>query len=541
MSYTQGVNLFVQDNGLGQSPPGQGNTEYVIGIGSTGPYWQVIQSTNPAAFQANGTGPGVEMAGFIANSTGNPVAFVAVPATAVGANASYAGVANGVTVGASNISTSVVTLSGTPNDSYYGQMTVVSVGGNSTAGTVGTVGTTGIQVQVSLDNNRSVYQTSNLGTATTLAVTFPGQPTTGLTLNFAAGTLCVGDTFKWISTEPVWSDAAIQSAINCMLPLPSLIPEDIIVVGGSCVRVSTSTYSGTVSAGWAGTVGCQPSDLTAFDGYMTTLFNKRRFNNLICQAGDAQQGGTSTETEALWLTSLETNFASIAAASLKVGITGGHYNCISPFTQAQFRRPLLFQAAARDSGVAIQVDLGRVLDGALANTPASPPTSPDGFIYHDEQVNPGLDAARFISCWSLLNRPGLFIKNPNMMVAPGSDFNWLQHGHVMNAACLIAYDFFVEQLSNSVRVSATTGFILPQDAMTLQTGCNTALATGLTNAGAVSAATCTVSQTDNILSTSTLTVKVSIVPLGYLKAVSITLVFTNPATIAVSQPTLGPQ
>lgn len=523
-AFTQGVNLFVQDNGLGQSPPGQGNTEYVIGISSAGPYFQIVQSTNPTTFQANGTGPGVEMSGFITNSTGNPVAFVAIPAAAVGANTAVGPkIPNG--------STSAVTVTGNPNDSYYAILSIVSVNGVSTVGTVGTVGTAGIQVAVSLDNGRTTYLTANLGTASSLAITYPGQTTTGLTLNFGVGTLNVGDTWSWVSTEPVWSDAAVQSALNVMLTIPTLIPEDVIVVGGSCVRASTSTYTSTVSAGWAGTVGCQPSDLTAFDGYMTTLFNKRRFLNLICQAGDAQWGGTSTETEAQWMTSLQANFASFAAPSLKVGATGGHYNCISPYTQTQFRRPLLFQVAARDAAVAIQVDLGRVLDGNLANMPL--PTASDGFIYHDESVNPGLDAARFMSCWSLLNRPGLFIKNPNMMVAPGSDFNWLQHGHVVNAACLIAYNFFVEQLSNSVRVNPSTGFILPQDAMSLQNGCNAMLATGLTNNGAVSSATCTVSQTDNILSTSTLTVKVGIVPLGYLKAINVTIQFVNPAIVQI--------
>jgi hypothetical protein len=526
----QGVNLFVQDNGLGQQPPGVGNTEYVIGIGSTGPYFQIINSNSPAAFQANGTGPGVECAGFIANSTGNPVAFVAVPAAIVGWNTA-------VKTGSTNISSSVVTLTGTPADTYYGMLSVISVGGISTPGTVGTVGTTGVIVGVSLDANRTTYLTASLLTATTLVITAPGQPTTGLTLNFAAGTLAVGDTFFWVSTEPTWTDVAIQSAINCLLPIPTLLPEDIIIVGGSQTRNESS--SGTPNSGSPGTVGSSNAhgDLSAFDGYLTTLFTKKRFNNALCSAGDVAYGGSSffaggsTETEAQWITALATDVASFAAASDALGSTAGHYNVISPYTSTQFRRPLLWQAAARDSAVAIQVDLGRVSDGSLANTPL--PTSPDGFVYHDESVNPGLDAARYISAWSLLNRPGIFIKNPNLLVKPGSDFNWLQHAHVIDAACLVSYDYFVEQLSDSVRVSATTGFILPQDAMVLQNGCNSALATAITNQGAVSSATCTVSQTDNILSTSTLTVTVKIVPLGYLKSINVTLSFTNPAIVAV--------
>lgn len=526
----QGVNLFVQDNGLGQQPPGAGNTEYVIGIGSTGPYFQIIESNNPAAFQANGTGPGVECAGFIANSTGNPTAFVAVPAAIAGWNTA-------VLAGANNVSTSVVTLTGNPWDTYYAILSVISVGGVSTPGTVGTVGVTGIILGVSLDNNRTTYLTASLLTATSLVITSPGQPTTGLVLNFAAGTLCVGDTWAWVSTEPTWTDAAIQSAINCLLPIPTLLPQDIIIVGGSQTR--NEATPGTPSSGSPGTVGSSNAhgDLSAFDGYMTTLFNKKRFNNAICSAGDVAYGGSSffaggsTETEAQWMTALASDVASFAAASDALGSTAGHYNCISPYTSTQFRRPLLWQTAARDSAVAIQVDLGRVSDGSLANTPR--PVSPDGFVYHDEAVNSGLDAARYITVWSLLNRPGFFIKNPNLLVQPGSDFNWLQHAHVIDAACLVSYDYFVEKLSDSVRVNASTGFILPQDAMVLQNGCNGALATALTNQGAVSSATCTVSQTDNILSTSTLTVTVKIVPLGYLKAIDITLSFTNPAIVAV--------
>jgi hypothetical protein len=504
----QGVNLFVNDGGLGQSPAGQGNTEYIIGIGSTGPYYQLIQSTNPNDFQTqNGTGPGVELAGFTSNSTGNPVAFVAVPAASPGTNTA-------VTAASTNTSSSAVTLSGTPNDTYYGRVSVL---------VAGTIGVAGIQLAVSLDAGRTTYLTVNLGTANSVAITFPGQPTTGLTLNFGAGALVAGDSWTWISTEPTWSDAAVQSAVNVLLTVPSLLPEDIIVAGGSAARNG------------AGTVGVTAGDVSAFDGYMTTLFNKKRFNRLICSAGDAMWGGASTETEAAWMTSIETAF--VNSSSLRVGVTAGAYNMISPYSQSQFRRPLLWAAAARDSGVAIQVDLGRVKDGSLANMVL--PSKPDGYIYHDESVNPGLDAARFMSCWSILNRPGLFVKNPNLMAPPGSSFKWLQYGHVMDAACLIAYDYFVEELSDSVRVGSN-GFILPQDAQNLQDGCNAELANGLTNASAVSSATCVVSRTDNILTTSTLTVTISIVPLGYLKTINVTLTFQNPAVIQVSSSPGGP-
>jgi hypothetical protein len=176
--------------------------------------------------------------------------------------------------------------------------------------------------------------------------------------------------------------------------------------------------------------------------------------------------------------------------------------------------------------------LGRVSDGALSQLTL--PTSPDGYVYHDESVNPGLDAARFLSAWSIITLPGLYILNPNLMAPPGSDFTLLQHGAVIDAASLVAYTFFVKRLSSSVRVNATTGFILKQDAQTLQQGCNEALANALGNA--VSSAQCIVGTTDNILSTSTITVLIQIIPLGYLKTVNVTIEFVNPALQPVQVP-----
>jgi hypothetical protein len=498
------VVLSVLDNGLAQQLPGNGSIEYVIGPGSQGPYYQLIQSTNPNDFVTqNGYGSGVELAGFICNSSGNEVAFVAIPVTG--------GVNTAVNATVPGGSTSVMTVSGTPYDNYYVVVTDI---------VAQTIGTAGGQITVSLDAGRTIYGTYNLPAATPSTVVIPN---TGLTLSFAAGTVVVGDSWRFVSTEGLWTDAQIQSAINCMLPIPTLIPEDIIVAGGSALRNST------------GTAGIQPSDVAVFDGYLTTLFAKKRFNRLLCAAGDAFYGGASTETEATWIASLQTAYASTVSTNGRVSVSAGHYNFVSPYSQAQFRRPLLWGAAARDSAVAIQVDLGRVKDGALANMPNSPPPKPDGYIYHDESVNPGLDASRFLTAMSFANRPGFYITNPNIMCSPGSDFNWLQHGHVIDAACLIAYNFFIEELSDSVRVNAS-GTILPQDAADLQKRANQALANGLTNQGAVSSATCTISLVDNILVTATLTTQIAIQPLGYLKSIIVPLTFVNVAAVSINNP-----
>jgi hypothetical protein len=489
----QGISFTILDNGLGLAPVGQGNTVAVIGVSSIGTPYQPLSSPQPGPFVTTfGYGPGPELAAKVAHDTGNNVIFVKAATITNGTTSAVVATRVGTP------STSVMTITGNPFDSYYLLVTVAATPG----GTVATVGVTGIQLNVSLDAGRTIYAVANLLTATTYAIA-----NTGMTLNFAAGTLNVGDTFSSTCTEPKWSDATAVSAMQSLVTIPTQ-PVDIMVVGDTA-----------------------NVDATAFDSEMNTLFLAKRFCRLLTNARDAVWGGTSTETEVAWMNAIQTDIASFTSINGRTHIGAGHYNFISPISQTQFRRPLLFGAAVRDSAVAIQVDLGRVSDGAI---PLFLPATPDGYIYHDESQLSGLDAARFMSMWSLAGFPGLYIKNPNSMATPGSDFKWLQYGHVVDAASVIAYLYFTKQLSSGVRVDSKTGFILPADQAALQQGCNRRLLNGLTNAGAVSSATCVVNGQTNILSTQQLLVTLSIVPLAYLKSIVVTITFLNPALVQVS-------
>ena len=434
----QGITFNIQDNGLGSSVPGGGGTLVVVGQASSGAQWKPVLTSSPATNAAIfNVGPMPQLASNIVTATGNSVICINPGTASAGTNTSVQSTVPGG-------SSSVVTVTGTPLDTYYPRVTVL---------TGGTIGTAGIVLAVSLDASRTTLVTTLLNTATTYVI-----PNTGLTVNFAAGTLVAGDYFSWVSTEPLISQAGIQSALASLLTVA--FPFETVIIPG-----------GTSAASGAGCAGFVPGDVTAIDGYMTTLFNNKRPARALIQVRDAVWGGASTETEVAWLNYLETAF--VSSSSLRVGACAGHYNTISAVDQSQYRRSLLWAAAVRDSAVAIQVDLGRVSDGSLAGITL--PTSPDGYIYHDESANPGLDASRFTSAWSIVGLPGLYIKNPNLMAPVGSDFTLLQHGQVIDAATFAAYYFFVKRLSSSVRVNATTGFILAQDAQTLQQGSNAAL------------------------------------------------------------------
>lgn len=497
------VSLKVIDNGLGQLPTSVGNILVVIGTSQKGNANAPLQSNAPASdvVPTFGYGPGPQCGALVNAQAGVPFIFVKAATAANGSNTA-------VTATIPGGSTSVVTVTGTPLDTFYGQVTVPNGG---------TIGTNGIQIAWSVDGGRTT-NLANLGTATTFVM-----PNTGLTLNFAAGTLVAGDSWTWVSTEPQWNGPGVASAIQSLYSLPfGQQFLDIIVVGGG----GDSTVGG---------VGVSAADVVTLDAQATALFNKRRYTRILCNARDALWGGSSTETEATWMSSIISEHAN--DSSLRVGVTAGAYNCVSPIDQFQYRRPLLFFAAARDADVAIQVDLGRVRDGALSNMVV--PTRPDGWLYHDENLTPGLDAARFMSATTYVGRPGFYIVNPNLMAPPGSDFNWLQHGHVIDAACAIAYQFFVTQLSNSIRVDST-GAPLAADVQDLILRCKAQIDTQLTNASAISSCTVTIPPGQNLLTTSTLNVNIAIVPVGYLKTISVTIQYVNPAIQQAAQPGVSP-
>jgi len=485
---SSGVSITIQNNGLGQVSPGTGRTMVVVGVSSTGTANQVLASSDPNDFiSAYGYGPMVEAASLIANASGNPV--IAIKASTVGA-----GTNSSVINGSGNTSSSAVTLSGTPYDTYYGLVTV---------STGGTIGTAGIILNISLDANRT-YTPVAIGTASSYVI-----PNTGLTLNFGAGTMVAGDTFKWYSTEPTRSDATVASAIQALYGYQTEFL-NILVTGDT-----------------------DSSDATSFATDQGALMNKKQWTAILTNARDIVWGGQSTETEAAWMASIEADFQNFV--SDYVSVSAGNYNITSPISQIQYRRPCSWVAAVRDAQQNLGQDISQVASGP--NGPGGPmsplvlPSTPDGFIYHDEAVHPGLDGARFLALQSYQGFPGLYIDNANMMAGPGSDFNWLQRDEVVFEFCRVVYQFFTLELSQAVPVDAKTGFILPAAAADLENRCNAQLTADLVGSSppAVTAANVVITRTNNILATSQLIVTGNIIPLAYIKSVPITVRFVNPA------------
>lgn len=469
------VNITIEDGALGVLPTPTDQIHAVIGCTSIGTAQQIFSSATVKALVDNfGYGPAVEAAALSIQQSGAPVLFIKVASSTPGAAGAVTHVGTG---------TSVVTETGAPFDTYSVKVLVINGG---------TIGVTGITFQVSMDGGRTYNPVVSLGVAVTYLI-----PNTNMTLNFAAGTMVAGDTFTFLTTEPIWTIADVQSAIDLLI--------------ASVQEFSFVHVVGKVSA----------SDASAIDTKMTAAATQFRY---IYAQTDARDHNVA-ESEATWIASLQTAFAGFS--SLRVSVGAGYYLTTSPISGRQYRRPLGWSAASRACDVSVHTDLGRVLDGALQGVSFG--AAGDGEFYHDERVTPGLDAARFLTARTLIGKAGVFILNPNIMTPAGSDFTLIQFRRVMDLSCRTTRAVMVNLLSSSVRLNSTTGFILEKDALAIESRLKSGLRDAVLAPGHASNIKATVSRTDNLSSTRTLNVTVRVLPLGYLKTINVDIAFENPA------------
>jgi hypothetical protein len=504
------VSITVADGGSATIIVPGSSTQLVIGCSSSGTANQIVATRTPATLQANfGSGPLVEAAA-LACLQGGTVLAMKVPSASAGvASAVTASQGTGVSAG-----TSIVTVTGAPYDAYYVKVLVV---------TGGTVGTAGCAVQVSLDAGRNFGPTLALGSATTLALTG-----TGMTLAFAAGTLIAGNFFTFGCTEPVWNTAGIQAALS--------------VFQGSTYG-STGVGSIHIVDGPMGGANC-----TTIEGYLDAMATAYVWTRAFGSAVDASPasiwGGTAV-TESAWMTAIGTDYSACAARRMCIG--AGYYNMPSAFPlpslagAPSYRRPITWSAAARQVTVPAQRHLGRVRDGSLSTITVNPTTDPqDGFIYHNEYLNPGLDyliagtgSNRFMSVMTRPGLPGIYITNPLTQAPLGSDYYLLPRGNVMDIFCQVVHTTGQTFIDDDIRLNAN-GTIYENDAAKIEglitNACNVALfgANKMVSQKLVAKQNIVVDRTVNVAATGNVVITGQIVGKGYVLSESVTLSFQNP-------------
>ncbi len=377
----------------------------------------------------------------------------------------------------------------------------------------GTRGTAGITFQISLDAGRNYGPIIALGTATSYAVTG-----TGITLAFAAGTLVAAD-------YAVLTTVGMASATSNASPNHG-VSENITALQAS--PYATSGWGSMHVLGiWTG------ANASTIEGYLDTLVTGYVFTRIQLACRDAATPvawGGAGETEAVWMAAIGADYSAVSAKRILAG--AGYYNMPSAFPGAAFgapryRRPLTWAQAVRQVQIPAQRHSGRVRDGALANIVVDPTNDPtDGFVYHDERINPGLDTFRFCSACTRVGKPGYFIVNPNLMSPGGSDFSIMPYGAVMDVACSIVHQTGQDIINSDIRLNAN-GTIYENEARSIEATILGAINSNMTAFGMISFARVVVDRSTNVASTKKVTITVTIVARGYILEADVTIGYAN--------------
>lgn len=382
-----------------------------------------------------------------------------------------------------------VTFSGTPTDTAFILVTII---------TGGTVGTTGIQFTVSLDAGRSLnLPRINLGTATTYTI-----PNLGAVINFTnTSTMTAGTVIRGYTSEPLPAIADITTALDAL--------QDSVYASAGW---GSMHLLGKISGTDAGTIGTN----------LETMASASVFSRMMGHVRDASPPtayGGAGESDSTWSTAVLLDY--VSTTSKRFGVSAGNYNMRGVFPNSVaglpiFRRPLSWAWAARVAGQLPKPadHEGWVRLGALSQITQDAALDPlDGFVYHDERqgfVFDGLGggAGRITAARTRLKSlTGWWISNPLSLAEVGSNFQLMPYGRVMDLASDAIIQALQPFINQRIKLNLN-GTIREAEALTLEAAAYRAL--DITIGDQVSGRTVVVDRDYNVRDNNKLRVDVTI-------------------------------
>ena len=177
------------------------------------------------------------------------------------------------------------------------------------------------------------------------------------------------------------------------------------------------------------------------------------------------------------------------------------------------------------SSIPVQRKISRVRTGALTNTEAYLGTT----ALESTGGDAGIIAGKgFITFITYPNVSGYFFSGDPMLTATTDDYSMLSRGRVIDKAHILAYTTFVQEVDDEVPVN-TDGTLDAGFCKWLSQQIVNQVNNTMTANKEISSVSCYIDPSQNILSTNTLNVSLSITPVGYATDIEITLGFENPA------------
>lgn len=377
------------------------------------------------------------------------------------------------------VSTGTVTPSGTPHDTYGAKVEIVSAGiveaGNA------------IKFKYSLDN----------GVSYSAPLLCPGSgvyvlPDTGITLTFA-GFFNTGDVVSFTTVAPGYTLSDAQAALDVLSAAP-VNPSTTMFVGSP--TAATTALAATAGASFAAGV----------QSLMVGKFAAFKYMRGYVEAPEAS------------MAELISSYQSVTGERLSVG--AGSADLISSLTSRTIRVNAQLLNVARMSSTPISEYSHRVGAGGLTGVTK---------IYHDEQLTPGLDAARFVTLRTHPGLNGFYITKPRTFAGPSSDYQQSPNCRVMDVACQTARIALLDYVGDSFRTNAATGAIDEAAALAIEARVNAVLAAQLYATPDVTAVSIKIDRAWNILSTEQLKVQIRITPLGVANEILLDIGMRNPA------------
>jgi hypothetical protein len=325
-------------------------------------------------------------------------------------------------------------------------------------------------------------------------------PGTGIVLTFA-GTFVADDVYAGTATAASFGTSDVTAGFTALLASP-LKWGFFHLVGPAATAAAAATLAAIVET------------------QMLAAKAAFRYVRGVIECAQGESDSTIVGT---------TSLTSFVSEDGRVSIACGDGYVTSQLTGRKERRNGAWAATARYGATKLSSHPGQREGsnggGALRNVTS---------LVRDEYKTPALDSIRLLTLQSDPDVSGYFVTDGMTMAQAGSDFSSFMNGRVMDRICVVARAAIGKYLNKDIRLNAS-GFIDERDAQDIEDEVKAALRSTVFADGDVSQPPeCVVSRTDNILSTSTLTVDVSAIPKGYARIINTTLGFTNPALRAAA-------
>lgn len=563
--------LTIQDGALGILPPSIDSTHLKIGVCSSGTTNTVQAFADVTAMRtALGNGPLVEA---VAGALVTPTQGVAPsPVYAMRILTAASAAVGAVTPTRVASSTGLVTTTGSvPLDSYEVVVKISRAGIRATGA-----------FKLSFDGGNTYGAEVTIPTAGTYA-----ESTSGVTVVFDTGTFEVGDLFSFSTTEARPTSAEYATALDAALanvlewsfvhlvgtPAPEMTsvtsagtaPPVVSLTGTPTgywdlrIEITTGGARGTAVFKWssnggttyttavttAATVSLTGTGLTAVfatgtDYSTDNIYTAHAGKGLRDRLDAAHTKMAAAEAAFRYAFALLDGMPTASDlvcsqttstfTSTRVGAVPSTVRVLSPVSNRRYLRPATWVMANRIAATAPQthpgqVDLGPLSD-VLVNT-------------RDERQTEALDTARWGTLCTHIGLSGTYATRQKLFASAGSDFAQVMNRRVMDKACRLARAGQLQWLNKDLRINPSTSTVLAglpgapgtldeRDARRIDAAIESALNAGILATGNASAVSVQTSRTENLLSTSTLKLKLRVVPKGYAEYIEGEIAFSNP-------------